>query len=169
METSWSRPSEESELKSSVSIQNHAFAIHAVPVMFFYDVPSTSDKSQNCTTQSTSFYWSHCHFPLMITFPSPKHIPVKPVSTNHYRTNLWTNQPTNQPTHQPNRISWQECWPADEGNYGPLFVRLAWHCSGTWRITDGLLGVYRGTGMDGAKTLEVFVIEATPLPNFTNL
>eukprot|EP00927_Polykrikos_kofoidii_P018300 TRINITY_DN18465_c0_g1_i1.p1 TRINITY_DN18465_c0_g1~~TRINITY_DN18465_c0_g1_i1.p1 ORF type:complete len:494 (+),score=49.93 TRINITY_DN18465_c0_g1_i1:47-1483(+) len=30
----------------------------------------------------------------------------------------------------------QECWPADYGNYGPLFVRLAWHCSGTYRDTD---------------------------------
>jgi len=31
----------------------------------------------------------------------------------------------------------QECWPADFGNYGPLFVRLAWHCSGSYRNTDG--------------------------------
>ncbi|CAE8587080.1 unnamed protein product [Polarella glacialis] len=31
----------------------------------------------------------------------------------------------------------QECWPADFGHYGPLFVRLAWHCSGSFRSTDG--------------------------------
>jgi len=38
----------------------------------------------------------------------------------------------------------QDCWPADSGNYGPLFIRLAWHCSGSFRNTDGRGGCSGG-------------------------
>ena len=54
----------------------------------------------------------------------------------------------------------QDWWPADYGTYGPLFIRMAWHSAGTYRIKDG-----RGGASTGNQRFAPLI---TPLPNYLN-
>ena len=50
-------------------------------------------------------------------------------------------------------VSEMDWWPADWGHYGGLFVRMAWHSAGTYRIADG-----RGGGGTGNQRLPPSIV-----------
>ena len=74
----------------------------------------------------------------------PRHHP-KVVSSSYYKALADIDFEEVQEDLKELFVTSQEAWPADYGNYGPFFIRLAWHCSGSYRTYDG-----RG-GCDGGR------------------
>ncbi len=57
----------------------------------------------------------------------------------------------------------QDWWPADFGHYGGLFIRMAWHAAGTYRIGDG-----RGGAGAGAAAAIADAVRARAVPRHAN-
>jgi len=114
-----------------------AFAVAALTLLSTYEV------SAQGTPQSNQFWWPE---QLDLTSLRQNGAPSNPMGDKFDYAKEFATLDLNAVKQDIKKVltTSQPWWPADYGNYGPFFIRMAWHSAGTYRVADGRGGAGGG-------------------------